>query len=134
MASVNKATILGNLGRDPELSATSTGTPHVRVGIATSRKRGDEEETVWHNCHFWGKDAENFSKMAVKGGLCYVEGRVFYSEWQDKEGNQRSTHGISVNRWQWLGKREAAGAASFKRNQTLSELDKDDFADDDMPF
>lgn len=138
MPSVSKTIIMGHLGRDPELEHTKTGTPKVKMGIATTYKRAGEEETVWHNCHFFGKDAENFAKIGAKGGLCYVEGRLFYTQWTDREGNEKKGHGISVYSWQYIGKRSAAeegpaGASNFAQGKSLSHFDDDGF-DDEIPF
>ncbi len=138
MPSISKTIIMGHLGRDPELEHTKTGTPKVKMGIATTYKRAGEEETVWHNCHFFGKDAENFAKMATKGGLCYVEGRLFYTTWTDRDGNEKKGHGISVYSWQYIGKRSAEGqsfgASNFNQGKSISHIEDDEFADDDLPF
>ena len=117
MASVNKLIILGNLGRDPELTQRESG-PQVRIGVATSRKRkGGAEDTIWHSCFFYGNDAENIAKIGAKGGAIYV--------------------GVAVNRWQWLGKRAPApdqrSAGEVAAPSAAADIYADDFSDD-LPF
>src|SRR5512147_220651 len=97
MASVNKVILIGNLGRDPELRYTKNGQAVANFTLATterySPREGGEarEQTEWHRIVTWGKTAENCAQYLSKGRSVYVEGRIQSREWEDKEGNKRST-------------------------------------------
>jgi single-strand DNA-binding protein len=91
---VNKVIIIGNLGRDPEVRATSGGQPVASLRIATSRSWTDKqsgqrkEETEWHDVEVWGKQAEQCREYLSKGRQVYVEGRLKTDKWQDKQTGQ----------------------------------------------
>jgi single-strand DNA-binding protein len=98
--SFNKITIVGNLGRDPELRYTPQGTAVCSFTMATNEKRKDkngmqQDFTTWFRVTVWGKQAETVSKYLTKGRSVYVEGRLHIEEWQDKDGKQRYT--LEVN-------------------------------------
>src|SRR5919205_2933328 len=98
--SFNKITIVGNLGRDPELRYTPQGTAVCSFTMATNEKRKDkngmqQDFTTWFRVTIWGKQAETVSKYLSKGRSVYVEGRLHVEEWTDKEGKQRYT--LEVN-------------------------------------
>lgn len=112
MASVNKAIILGNLGKDPELRYTQGGGAVCNFSVATSEKWTDkgsgreQEKTEWHRVIAFGKTAENVAQYLGKGSPVYVEGRIQTREWQDKEGQKRFTTEIVAQSVVFLGKRE----------------------------
>ncbi len=89
--SVNKVILLGNLGRDAELTFTPSGQALSKVSLATSRRWQDkssgewQEETDWHNLVIWGKTAENLTQYLTKGSRVYVEGRIKNRSWE-KDG------------------------------------------------
>ena len=90
---INKAIIIGNLGRDPEARATANSTV-CSFSIATNERRKDRDgnwgdHTEWHNVVCWGKTAENVAKYCQKGKQVYVEGRLQTRKWQDKEGRTK---------------------------------------------
>ncbi len=91
---VNKVILIGNLGRDPEVRATSGGQPVAGLRIATSRSWTDKqsgqrkEETEWHEVEVWGKQAEQCREYLSKGRQVYVEGRLKTDKWQDKQTGQ----------------------------------------------
>ncbi|MCO4771093.1 MAG: single-stranded DNA-binding protein [Deltaproteobacteria bacterium] len=91
--SVNKATILGNLGRDPEVRYTQSGKAVCELRIATSERWGGrenpQEKTEWHRVVFWEKQAELCGRFLSKGSKVYVEGRIQTREYTDKDGNRR---------------------------------------------
>lgn len=98
--SFNKITIVGNLGRDPELRYTPQGTAVCSFTMATNEKRKDksgmpQDFTTWFRVTVWGKQAETVSKYLSKGRSVYVEGRLHIEEWQDRDGKQRYT--LEVN-------------------------------------
>lgn len=85
-ASVNRVTLIGNLGGDPILRYTSNGTAVCNFSLATSRKWQDKEETTWHTITVWGKQAENCGKSLAKGKRAYVEGRINNRQWEKSDG------------------------------------------------
>ena len=110
MAGVNKAIILGHLGRDPELKYMQSGQPVCKLNIATSRKYTNKnneavEETEWHRVSVWGKQAEHCNNYLTKGRQVYVEGRLRTSSY-DKDGQKHYTTEIVADTVQFIGGRE----------------------------
>ena len=115
MAGVNKAILVGNLGRDPELRTTPNGQSVVNFTLATSEtwtdKSGERvERTEWHRIVAWGRTAEMCHQYLSKGRTVYVEGRIQTREWEDKEGNKRYTTEINANTVNFIGPRGSGGA------------------------
>ena len=107
MASFNKITIVGNLGRDPELRYTPQGTAVCQFSVATNERRRDksgeqQDITTWFRVTAWGKQAENVSKYLSKGRRVYVEGRLHMEEWTDREGKTRQTLEVNASDVQFL--------------------------------
>lgn len=101
-------TILGNLGQDPELRYTQSGTAIVSVNIASRRnfkQQGEDYKTDWFRLTFFGKSAENFANFTHKGSQVYVEGEPQNDEWKDKDGNNRTTFQVNVQQWRLLDKK-----------------------------
>jgi single-strand DNA-binding protein len=115
MASVNKVIIIGNLGRDPEVRYTPSGSAVCNVSIATTRNwkskdSGDKvEETEWHRVVFYDRLAEIAGDYLKKGRPVYVEGRLKTRKWQDKDGKDTYTTEIVAEQMQLLGSREGMG-------------------------
>ena len=114
MASVNKVILVGNLGRDPELRYTQGGQAVANFTLATNEKWSDkqgnaQERTGWHRIVVWGKQGENCAQYLQKGRSCYIEGRLQTREWEDKDGNKRTTTEINAQTVQFLGGRGGAG-------------------------
>lgn len=108
MAGVNKAILIGNLGRDPELRYTQSGQAVASFTLATSEswtdKSGERKErTEWHRISAWGKVGELCAQYLSKGRTVYVEGRIQTRDWEDKEGNKRQTTEINAQTVQFLG-------------------------------
>ena len=108
MGSVNKAILVGNLGRDAEMRFTAGGTPVATVSLATTERFTDRdgqkrEDTQWHRIVIWGKTAESLHEYLTKGKQIYVEGRIQTREWTDKEGKQNKTTEIRADRIVLLG-------------------------------
>ncbi len=108
MAGVNKAILVGNLGRDPELRYTQNGQAVTNFTLATSEtwtdKSGERvERTEWHRIVVWGKTGEMCAQYLTKGRTVYVEGRIQTREWEDKEGNKRWTTEVNAQTVQFLG-------------------------------
>ena len=117
MASVNKVILVGNLGRDPELRYIQSGQAVANFSLATNERWRDKEEknqerTEWHRIVVWGKSAENCAQYLQKGRSVYVEGRLQTRDWEDKEGNKRTTTEVIAQSVQFLGGRGGAGGAS----------------------
>jgi single-strand DNA-binding protein len=114
MAGVNKAILVGNLGRDPELRHTPNGQAVVNFTLATSEnwtdKSGERQErTEWHRIVVWGKTAEMCNQYLSKGRTVYVEGRIQTREWEDKEGAKRYTTEINASTVNFIGPRTGGG-------------------------
>ncbi len=137
--SVNKVILIGNLGKDPEVRYTQSGTAVTNFTMATSRsfkKDGEKvDETEWHRVVAFGRTAEVCGEYLNKGKQVYVEGRIQTREWEDKEGNRRWTTEIIIERMQMLGTR-AERAVEQPPPITEDPFDKtpDDVRDDDVPF
>lgn len=117
MGSVNKAILIGNLGKDAELRYTSGGTPVASCRIATTERYNDregnkKEDTQWHDIVIWGKTAEAIHTYLVKGKQIYVEGRLQTRKWTDKEGKDRYNTEVRADRVVLLGGGGGAGAGA----------------------
>jgi len=117
--SLNKIMLIGNLGADPEVRSTSNGSRVATLSLATSRQwttqAGEKQEkTEWHRCVVWNAKgsglADVVEKYLKKGDRVYVEGRIEYRTWQDKEGQKRYTTEINVRDLVMLSGRGDAGA------------------------
>ena len=109
---VNKAVIVGTLGRDPEIRYSAKGNAVVSISVATNetwkdRETGEaQERTEWHRIVMFGKLGEIAQQYLKKGSQAYFEGRIKTSKWQDQSGNDRYTTEIVANQMQMLGRRE----------------------------
>lgn len=114
--SVNKAILIGRLGKDPETRYMTNGEAVTNVSLATSEnykdKSGEKQErTEWHNLVFYRRLAEIAGEYLKKGSMIYVEGRIQTRKWQDKEGKDRYTTEIVVNEMTMLGSKSAGGGS-----------------------
>jgi single-strand DNA-binding protein len=111
---VNKAILIGNLGKDPEIRYTQSGTAVCTFSLATTerRKQGEEwvDHTEWHNIVAWARQAELCNQYLQKGSTVYIEGRIQTRKWQDKDGNNRYSTEIVVNDIQFLNRTKGQGA------------------------
>ncbi len=99
---VNRVTLLGNLGQDPELRWTQAGQAILNMRVATGSriKKGEEwvDVTEWHTVVMWGNRAEGLNKILRKGSRLFIEGRIQTRSWEDKEGAKRySTEVVATN-------------------------------------
>jgi single-strand DNA-binding protein len=112
MASINKVILIGNLGRDPEVRYSASGSAICNLAIATSRNWKDKtsgdkiEETEWHRVSLFERLAEIAAEYLKKGRSVYIEGRLKTRKWQDKDGVERYTTEIIGDSLQLLGSRE----------------------------
>jgi len=161
--SLNKVTLIGNLGNDPEVRSTTGGNRVATFSLATSRSWNDasgakQEKTEWHRCVVWNTKnsqlADIVEKYVKKGDKIYVEGRIEYRQWQDKENQTRYSTEINVRELIMLGgarggsggdyETESNGASRARAGATAkAKGGSDDFEDfpgaladedDDLPF
>lgn len=117
---LNRAQIIGNLTRDPELRTTQSGQSVVSFGVATNRrytgKDGQQQEqTEFHNVVAWAKLAEIISQYLGKGRKVFIEGRLQTREWQGQDGNTRRTTEIVADNMIMLDRGGSAPAAAAPR-------------------
>ncbi len=114
--SVNKVILVGRLGRDPETRYTGGGQAVANFSVATDETYKDrngerQKRTEWHRITVWGKQAEIAQQYLKKGSLVFIEGRIQSREWQDKEGQKRTSYDIVANNFRMLGGRADSAAA-----------------------
>lgn len=108
MASINKAILIGNLGRDPEVRYLPDGTAIANLSVATTDKYKDksgavQEATEWHRVSFFGRTAEVCGEYLTKGSQIYVEGSIRTRKYTDKDGVDKYATEIRGDRMQMLG-------------------------------
>jgi single-strand DNA-binding protein len=115
---LNKVTLIGNLGNDPEVRSTTGGNRVATFSLATSRTWNDQsgqrqEKTEWHRCVVWNTKgsqlADIVEKYVHKGDKLYIEGRIEYRQWQDKEGQTRYSTEINVRELIMLSSKQGGG-------------------------
>ena len=151
--SVNKVILVGNLGRDPETRYTGSGQAVCNFSIATSETFKDrngerQKRTEWHKIVVWGKLAEICQQYLKKGAQIFIEGRIQSREWQDKEGNKRTSFEIVARDMRMLGSRaeSAMGASAAAGGSPSADFDSQaapaedhpaagpEISDEDIPF
>ncbi len=105
---VNKVLLIGNLGQDPELRTTGSGTAVLNLRIATSARVRDgqggwQDQTEWHSVVVFGRTAENVARFKRKGDAVYIEGRLQTRKWQDRTGQDKWTTEVVANDVRFLG-------------------------------
>lgn len=123
--SFNKVTLIGNLGRDPELRYTPQGDAVCDFSIAVNDRKRDkagefQDVTTWFKVTFWRKQAENASKYLTKGKSVYVEGRLQIEEWNDRDGNKRFTLVVQGSELQFIGDARNSEESSTNYNSDSS--------------
>jgi len=115
MASFNQVILLGNLTRDPQLKYLPSQTAVVEFGLACNRKfKGqngeDREEVTFVDCAAFGKQAEVLNQYCTKGKPLFIQGRLKYDSWEDKQGGgKRSRITVVIENFQFIGSRDGAG-------------------------
>ena len=134
--SVNRVILVGRLGRDPETRYTGGGQAVANFSVATDESYRDrngerQKRTEWHKIVVWGKQAEIAQQYLKKGSLVFIEGRIQSREWQDKEGQKRTSFEIVANNFRMLGGRgdNASGSAAAP-SRGADEFDQAGHADD----
>jgi single-strand DNA-binding protein len=150
---INKVILVGNLGKDPELSYLPSGQSVAKFSLATSRSYKDKngelkEETEWHNIVAWGKLGEICAQYLTKGRQAYIEGRIQSRTWEGRDGNKRTSVDIVASDMQMLGGRGEGGGSAEKPSRTVAsehssapsmdegsqETGAPEITDDDIPF
>lgn len=157
---INKVILIGNLGQDPEVRYTASGTAVANLRIATSeswrdKQTGEQKEnTEWHTVVLFGKTAEIASQYLKKGRQVYIEGRLQTRKWQDKSGNDRFSTEVVGNDMQMIGggggaggggggyddggsmggSRGGGGGGQQSAPPQREPAGAPDFEDDDIPF
>jgi single-strand DNA-binding protein len=153
--SVNRAILVGRLGRDPETRYTSGGQAVCNFTLATDETYKDrngerQKRTEWHRIVVWGKQAEIAQQYLHKGSLIFVEGRIQTRQWDDREGQKRTTVEIVASNFRMLGGRgeggamaagasagASAGAGDMEPQAAASgaeEMPSTEISDEDIPF
>lgn len=134
MASLNKATLIGNVGKEPEVRYTASGDCIVNLSIATSEswkdKSGNKQEaTEWHKVVFYRRLAEIVAQYVTKGSSLYVEGKIKTRKWKDKDGADRYTTEIEASEMKMLG-----GKSGGSGGYSTKVVNQQPEADEDLPF
>ena len=129
---INKVILIGNLGADPEIRYTQSGSQVATFNVATTERwKGQDgqmqEQTEWHSCNAWGKLAEICGKYLQKGGKVYVEGSINTRKWQDKTGADRYSTEIKVREMKMLDGKGSSGGQQERGAATP-------MGDDSVPF
>lgn len=153
--SLNKVMLIGNVGSDPEIRTTPSGTKMAKLSLATNRSFQDrsgqnQEKTEWHRLTFWARLADIVEQYVTKGDRLYIEGRIEYSQTDDGQGNVRYWTDVVVNEMVMLGSTgegaprgggsgggfRSGGGGSYGGGGGGSRAPEPDLAqpDDDLPF
>jgi len=135
MASLTKVMLIGNLGSDPEMRFTPSGTPVTSFSIATNRvytaPDGErKQETEWFRVTAWRKQAESCNQFLTKGKLVYVEGSLRSRTWEDRDGQRRTTLEVNADRVLFLDRQAVAPLPSEEPPVDVAE----EIEAEDLPF
>jgi single-strand DNA-binding protein len=140
MSSLNKAMLIGHLGRDPETRYAPSGDAITNITVATSEQWKDKatgekkEQTEWHKVVFYRKLAEIAGQYLKKGSLVYIEGKIQTRKWTDKDGIDRYSTEIIADHMQMLGGRQGQDAAPAKQPSRTEQQAATDDDTDRIPF
>jgi single-strand DNA-binding protein len=135
MPSLNKITIIGNVGNEPEMRFTPNGKPVTSFSVATnwvytSPEGERKQETEWFSVVAWNRLAEQCNQFLAKGKLVYAEGRLHTRSWEGQDGQQHSKMEVIANRVIFLDKKGAGAAADEKAD----DAGGGDMEPEDLPF
>ncbi len=136
---VNRAILIGRLGRDPEMRFTQSGMAVANFSLATNERwvgqdGNRQERTEWHNIVAFGKLADICGQYLKKGKLVFIEGRLQTREWDDRDGNKRRTTEIVANNMQMLESRSGGESYSEDSGESDRSAMEIGITDDDIPF
>lgn len=149
---INKAILVGNLGKDPEFKYTPGGQPVATFSLATTERWADkngqrQDRTEWHNIVAWGKLAELCNQYLKKGKSVYLEGRITTRSWDDKDGNKKFRTEIVAANIEFLGGAGAGSGGNMGETDSMQHSHSSGFdapqsmpsmptsmAEEDLPF
>ena len=136
---VNKVTLIGRLGQDPEIRFTGDGAAVASFSVATNESWKDQsgetqDRTEWHRVVMYGRMAETAAEYMKKGQMVYVEGRLNTREWEDQNQIKRKTTEIRCDNFTMLGRRSDAPPGQSQGAMSPSPSAPDSEVDDDLPF
>lgn len=141
MSSLNQVNLIGRVGRDPEVRATSAGARIANVSLATSESWKDKtsgekkEDTEWHRLVMFDRLAEVCEQYVRKGAMIYVSGRLKTRKWTDKDGGEKYTTEVQVSKLELLVRAADGGQASAAAPRAaVARAPAGAAADDDIPF
>ena len=140
MSSVNKALIIGNLGQDPEIKYTQSGSPVANLSVATSERWKDKntgeqkEQTEWHRVVVFGRLAEIAEQYLKKGSKVFIEGKIQTRDWEDAEGNKKYTTEVVAREMTMLDSRASTDSSASSSDNSAKDTAKDDNFEQDIPF
>ena len=138
---INKAILIGNCGKDPEIRTTNAGKKVAKFSLATTEhfkdKQGNKQsETQWHSIVAWGSLAEICEKYIKKGQMLYIEGKIQYGSYDDKDGNKKYYTDIVASNIQMLGGRKQDDVAiqTEPGSDSISGTGPSSNYSDDLPY
>lgn len=136
---VNRVTLIGRLGRDPEMRYTPSGAAVARFSLATDEGRKDQQgnwqnETTWHNIVVWNQSAERAAESLKKGNLVYVEGKISIRNWEDKEGQKRTSYEIVAFVFRNLTAKASGESFGESSHSQPEPTHSSPGMDEDLPF
>lgn len=154
---INRVTLLGNLGKDPEIRRLENGAVVAKFSVATNENYRDksgewQQLTEWHDIVAWRSLAERAESTLKKGTMIYIEGKLTHRTWQDQDGNNRRTTEVVANYFRTIGPRREDGSSdngnrfpseadeppyttrSDDDSDVTSSVEVNEVADDDLPF
>ncbi|MBM3142092.1 MAG: single-stranded DNA-binding protein [Chloroflexi bacterium] len=136
MVSLTKIMLIGNLGSDPEMHFTPSGTPVTSFSIATNRvytaPDGErKQETEWFRVTAWRKQAESCNQFLTKGQRVYVEGSLRTRTWEDRDGQRRTTLEVNADRVLFLDRQ---AVAPLPGEEAPVEAGEEEVGPEDLPF
>ena len=140
MSSVNKALIIGNLGQDPEIKYTQSGSPVANLSVATSERWKDKntgeqkEQTEWHRVVVFGRLAEIAEQYLKKGSKVFIEGKIQTRDWEDPEGNKKYITEVVAREMTMLDSRASTDSSASSSDNSAKDTAKDDNPEEDIPF
>jgi len=119
---INKVTLIGHLGGDPEVRHLENGVIVARFSLATNEFYKDKDgnmqsPTEWHNIVVWREQAERAEKQLKKGSLVYVEGKISYRKYTGQDGVERNVTDIVSNTFRILDRKEGVGESRFPASE-----------------